>query len=39
LGEREMKVNLARPREERGRGGFGDRRGGHRQSRGAGKRY
>ncbi len=39
LGDRELKVNLARPREERGRGGFGDRRGGHRPSRGAGKRY
>jgi RNA recognition motif-containing protein len=41
MGDRELKVNLARPREERGRGGFGDRGGGrgHRPSRGAGKRY
>ncbi len=39
MGERELKVNLARPREERARGGYGDQRGGHRQSRGAGKRY
>ena len=28
LHERELTVNLARPREERGQGGFGDRRGG-----------
>jgi RNA recognition motif-containing protein len=28
LDERELTVNLARPREERGGGGFGDRRGG-----------
>jgi RNA recognition motif-containing protein len=28
LGERPLKVNLARPREERGSGGYGDRRGG-----------
>jgi cold-inducible RNA-binding protein len=29
FGERELKVNLARPREERPRGGFGDRGGGY----------
>ena len=28
LNDRELTVNLARPREERGGGGFGDRRGG-----------
>ena len=37
LGDRELKVNLARPREEQ-RGGFGNR-GGHRPQRGGGKRY
>ncbi len=38
LGERELKVSMARPREERG--GFGNRgRGGHRPQRGGGKRY
>ncbi|HUH96771.1 MAG TPA: RNA-binding protein [Anaerolineales bacterium] len=40
LGERELKVSLARPREERG--GFDNRggnRGGHRPQRGGGKRY
>jgi RNA recognition motif-containing protein len=38
LGDRELKVSLARPREERG--GFGNRgRGGHRPQRGGGKRY
>ena len=36
MGERELKVSLARPREERG--GFGGPRG-HRPQRGAGKRY
>ena len=39
LGERELKVSLARPKEERGPGGFGGNRGGHRPQRGAGKRY
>lgn len=29
LGNRALKVNLARPREERGPGGYGDRRGGY----------
>ncbi len=38
VGERELKVSLARPREDRG-GGFGGNRGGHRPQRGAGKRY
>ena len=38
MGERELKVNLARPREDRG--GFGGaRRGGHSPQRGTGKRY
>jgi RNA recognition motif-containing protein len=41
MGDRELKVNLARPREERG--GFGNRggyrNGGHRPQRGGGKRY
>lgn len=40
MGERELKVSMARPREERG--GFGNRgggRGGHRPQRGGGKRY
>jgi len=43
LGDRELKVSLARPREERTGGGFGNRggnnRGGHRPQRGGGKRY
>ncbi|HTP08697.1 MAG TPA: RNA-binding protein [Anaerolineae bacterium] len=40
MGERELKVSLARPREERGGGGgFGGNRGGHRPQRGGGKRY
>ena len=33
LHDRALKVNLARPREERGRGGFDDRGGGDRQRR------
>jgi RNA recognition motif-containing protein len=41
LGDRELKVSIARPQEERG--GFGNRggnnRGGHRPQRGGGKRY
>jgi len=41
LGDRELKVNLARPREERG--GFGNRggnrSGGHRPQRGGDRRY
>jgi len=41
LGDRELKVSMARPREERS--GFGNRggnnRGGHRPQRGGGKRY
>lgn len=28
MDDRELRVNIARPREERGRGGYGDRRGG-----------
>ncbi len=44
VGDRELKVSLARPREDRpgGGGGFGNRggnRGGHRPQRGGGKRY
>ena len=43
LGDRELKVRLARPREERSGSGFGNRggnnRGGHRPQRGGGKRY
>jgi RNA recognition motif-containing protein len=40
VGERELKVSLARPREERGSGGgYGNNRGGHRPQRGGGKRY
>ena len=46
LSDRELKVNLARPREERGfggggqfRGGSGPRRGGHRRSSGGSRRY
>jgi RNA recognition motif-containing protein len=40
LGDRELKVSLARPREERGRP-FGNRGSGrvHNQKRGGGKRY
>lgn len=40
LGDRELKVSLARPREERGRP-FGNRGSGrgHNQQRGGGKRY
>ena len=41
MGDRELKVSMARPREERS--GFGNRggdnRGGHRPQRGNGKRY
>ncbi|NWG34032.1 MAG: RNA-binding protein [Chloroflexi bacterium] len=36
LNERQLTVNVARPREERG--GFRPQRGGHRQNRGGGKR-
>ncbi len=41
MGDRELKVNMARPREERGRGGFDNRGSGrmHRPQRGGGKRY
>ena len=40
VGERELKVSLARPKEDRGAGGgFGANRGGHRPQRGGGKRY
>ena len=48
VGNRELKVSLARPREERSgggggfggnRGGGGNRSGGHRPQRGNGKRY
>src|SRR5512138_2688077 len=50
VGNRELKVSMARPREERSGGGFGDRggnrggpggnrNGGHRPQRGQGKRY
>jgi len=40
LGDRQLTVNVARPREERGGGGFrpGGQRGGHRQNRGGGNR-
>ena len=40
LGDRQLTVNVARPREERGSGGFrpGGQRGGHRQNRGGGNR-
>ena len=39
LGERELKVNMARPREERARGGgFGNRGGGRGGQRGGGGR-
>ena len=47
VGNRELKVSMARPREERSGGGFGgnrggggaNRSGGHRPQRGNGKRY
>jgi len=41
LGDRALKVSLARPREERGRAGFENRGSGrmHRPQRGGGKRY
>lgn len=41
MGDRALKVNIARPREERGPGGFGNRGSGrsHRTQRGGGKRY
>ena len=41
LDQRELKVNIARPREERGRGGYGgNRQGGRRnKSRGGSRRY
>ena len=41
MGDRELRVSMARPREERGRGGFDNRGGGrgHRPQRGSGKRY
>jgi RNA recognition motif-containing protein len=42
LGDRQLKVNLARPKEEKGRGGgFGNRGTGrvHKPQRGGGKRY
>jgi len=41
LGQRELSVNIARPREERGQGGFGGNRQGGRQhsSRGGSRRY
>ena len=41
MGDRGLKVSMARPRAEAGRGGFGDRGGGrgHRPQRGGGKRY
>jgi len=40
LGDRQLTVNVARPREERGGGGFrpGGQRSGHRQNRGGGNR-
>jgi RNA recognition motif-containing protein len=38
MGERDLKVSLARPREEQ-RGGFGGDRKTHRPQRGGGKRY
>lgn len=38
LDNREIKVNVARPREERGPGGFGERRGGGFGGRGQGGR-
>jgi RNA recognition motif-containing protein len=42
MGDRELKVSMARPKEETGRGGFGNNRGsgrGHKPQRGGGKRY
>ena len=43
MGDRELKVSMARPKEEVGRGGgFGNNRGsgrGHKPQRGGGKRY
>ncbi|HLF73887.1 MAG TPA: RNA-binding protein [Anaerolineales bacterium] len=42
MGDRELRVSIARPREERGRSGGFDNRGsgrGHRPQRGSGKRY
>lgn len=41
LGDRQLKVNLARPKEEKGRGGIGNRGTGrgHKPQRGGGKRY
>jgi RNA recognition motif-containing protein len=41
LGDRQLNVNVARPREERGAGGFRQPRGGNRQQRGGGgnRRY
>jgi RNA recognition motif-containing protein len=40
MGDRELKVSMARPREERGGfGNYGGNRGGHRPQRGNGKRY
>jgi RNA recognition motif-containing protein len=41
MGDRELKVSLARPKEETGRGGFGNRGSGrnHKPQRGGGKRY
>jgi len=41
LHERSLTVNLARPREERGSGGFGNRQGGgyHKRGRGGSRSY
>lgn len=41
LGERELKVNIARPREERSQGGYNGNRygGGKRDTRGGSRRY
>ena len=39
LGERELTVNLARPREERSGGGFGNRGGSGGRRRGGSRRY
>ena len=39
VGERELKVSLARPRDDRGGGGGFGNRGTHRPQRGGGKRY
>lgn len=38
MGNRELKVNPARPREERAPGGFGERRGGDRSRSGGGQK-